>query len=162
VQAFPLTFEQTGEETSVNIERITTREKLQEAFQIRMEVFVDEQQVPKDLEMDEYDASPETAHHILVVTEDGVPAATGRFIEYKPDTAKMQRIAVRKPFRGKGTGRALMSALEAWAKEKGYSYSLLDAQCQAEPFYQKLGYVTVSPEKFLDAGIPHVRMKKPL
>lgn len=142
--------------------RIDTQEKLKEAFRIRLEVFVDEQQVPEDLEMDEYDVSPDAARHLLVVTNDGIPAATGRFIEYKPDTAKMQRIAVRKPFRGKGTGRELMSALEKWAKDEGFTYSLLDAQCHAETFYQKLGYETISPETFLDAGIPHVRMKKKL
>ncbi|WP_199617738.1 GNAT family N-acetyltransferase [Paenibacillus alkalitolerans] len=142
--------------------RISSQEMLQEAFRIRMEVFVDEQQVPEDLEMDEYDVSPESARHMLLISEEGVPAAAGRFIEYKPDTAKMQRIAVRGRFRGKGTGRELIAALEEWAKEEGYAYSVLDAQCQAEPFYQKLGYETVSAETFLDAGIPHVRMMKPL
>jgi len=145
----------------MKITRIETEQSLQQAFRIRMEVFVDEQKVPADLEMDEYDASPSAAKHVLLEI-DGVPAATGRFIEYKPDTAKMQRIAVRKPYRGKGVGRALMQSLEAWAKGEGYAYSLLDAQCRAEPFYRSLGYETVSPETFLDAGIPHVRMKKAL
>jgi predicted GNAT family N-acyltransferase len=142
--------------------RIHDRAELEKAFQIRLEVFVDEQQVPEDLEMDEYDVSPDAARHVLLVTNEGEPAATGRFIEYKHDTAKIQRIAVRANFRMQGTGRALMEALEQWAKEEGYTYGLLDAQCQAEPFYRKLGYETVSPEIFLDAGIEHVRMKKRL
>ena len=146
----------------MKIVRIETQESLKQAFRIRLEVFVQEQQVPEDLEMDEYDVSPEAARHLLLLDEDGTPAAAGRFIEYKPDTAKMQRVAVRKPYRGRGTGRELMGALEKWAKEEGFTYSLLDAQCQAEPFYKKLGYETVSPETFLDAGIPHVRMKKKL
>ncbi|HZG75454.1 MAG TPA: GNAT family N-acetyltransferase [Paenibacillus sp.] len=145
----------------MKLTRIETDEALQQAFRIRMEVFVDEQKVPSDLEMDEYDVSPAAARHALLEV-DCAPAATGRFIEYKPDTAKMQRIAVRQPYRGKGVGRALMLGLEAWAKEAGYAYALLDAQCQAEPFYLSLGYETVSPETFLDAGIPHVRMKKSL
>ncbi len=148
-------------ELRMKIKKIKTDEALQQAFGIRLEVFVDEQKVPSDLEMDEYDVSPAAARHALLEI-DGVPAATGRFIEYEPDTAKMQRIAVRRPYRGKGVGRALMAGLEAWAKEEGYSYSLLDAQCQAEPFYRSLGYETVSQETFLDAGIPHVRMKKTL
>jgi len=141
--------------------RIREDEQLRKAFAVRMEVFVEEQKVPEDLEMDEHDASPDAARHVLLEA-DGEPAATGRFIEYKPDTAKMQRIAVRLPYRGKGVGAALMNELERWASEEGYRYSLLDAQCQAAPFYEKLGYETVSPETFLDAGIPHVRMKKTL
>jgi len=141
--------------------RIDTEETLRQAFEIRFEVFVDEQGVPREEEMDQYDASPAAARHLLLEI-DGVPAATGRFIEYKPDTAKMQRIAVRQAYRGRGVGRELMLALESWAKEEGYTRSLLDAQCQAEPFYRSLGYAAVSPETFLDAGIPHVRMAKPL
>jgi predicted GNAT family N-acyltransferase len=146
---------------NIHILRIRTEQELHQAFQIRVEVFVEEQQVPKDVELDEYDVSPQAARHILVMI-DGQAAATGRWIKYKPDTAKMQRIAVRQLFRGLGLGRKLMEALEEWAREEGFAYSLLDAQCQAEPFYAKLGYVTVSSETFLDAGIPHVRMKKKL
>jgi predicted GNAT family N-acyltransferase len=145
----------------MKVKRIASEQELHQAFQIRVEVFVEEQNVPKDLEMDEYDVSPDAARHVLI-TDEANPAATGRFIAYLPETAKMQRIAVRRAYRDKGLGRELMKALEAWAKEEGFSYGLLDAQCQAEPFYQKLGYETISPETFLDAGIPHVRMRKKL
>ncbi|MCI3921471.1 GNAT family N-acetyltransferase [Paenibacillus sp. TRM 82003] len=141
--------------------RITTTEQLKKAFQIRIEVFVEEQKVPPEEEMDRYDDSPAAAKHVLLMDGDE-PAATGRYIEYKPDTAKMQRIAVRSPYRERGVGRKLMSALEDWAREEGYAYSVLDAQVQAEPFYKKQGYETISTETFLDAGIPHVRMRKPL
>jgi predicted GNAT family N-acyltransferase len=145
----------------MTVTRITSEQELHQAFQIRVEVFVEEQQVPKDLELDEYDVAPDAARHVLLA--DGLhPAATGRFIAYQPDTAKMQRIAVRQLYRGKGVGRQLMEALEAWAKEEGFAFSLLDAQCQAESFYSKLGYETISTETFLDAGIPHVRMRKKL
>ena len=141
--------------------KIDTEEALRKALDVRFEVFVDEQGVPREEEMDQYDASPASARHLLLEI-DGEPAAAGRFIAYKPDTAKMQRIAVRRTYRGRGVGRELMLALESWAKEEGFTNSLLDAQCQAEPFYRSLGYAAVSPETFLDAGIPHVRMTKPL
>ena len=145
----------------MKIIRITTEEELRTAKQIRIRVFVEEQQVPPELEMDEYDETPGSANHMLIL--DGmIPAATGRFVEYDRDTAKLQRIAVMQPYRGKGVGRELVLALEAWAAEKGYKASLLDAQCQAEGFYGKLGYKKVSDEIFLDAGIEHVRMKKTL
>lgn len=141
--------------------RITTEEDLKRALQIRLEVFVDEQNVPLEEEVDRYDESPSAARHLLL-TDGDEAAATGRFIEYRPDTAKMQRIAVRRAYRSRGAGRALMTALEDWAREAGYAHSLLDAQVQAEPFYKKLGYETISAETFLDAGIPHVRMRKSL
>jgi len=139
--------------------RIATEEELLMAKEIRIRVFVEEQQVPPELEMDEYDESPGSAKHVLVM-DGNIPAAAGRFVEYDQNTAKLQRIAVMRPYRGKGVGRELVLALEAWAAEEGYKASLLDAQCQAEGFYEKLGYKKVSEDVFLDAGIEHVRMKK--
>jgi predicted GNAT family N-acyltransferase len=140
---------------------IMTDENLQQAFEIRFKVFVEEQGVPRDLEMDEYDESPEACHHFLVM-DDGLPIATGRWKEYEPGAAKMQRIAVLKPKRGIGVGKYLLLGMEEDAKQRGYHCSVLDAQCSAETFYQKLGYETESTEPFLDANIWHVRMRKSL
>ncbi|MDR9852844.1 GNAT family N-acetyltransferase [Paenibacillus sp. VCA1] len=141
---------------------VTTPEQLQQALDIRKKVFVEEQLVPLDLEIDEHDAISEDVHHILVQNEDGGYVATGRLIYYNNDTAKMQRIAVLKEHRQGGYGRILLMALENRARELGLAYSILDAQCQAEGFYAKQGYETISKEPFDDAGIPHVRMKKSL
>ncbi|MFC5531962.1 GNAT family N-acetyltransferase [Cohnella yongneupensis] len=141
--------------------RVTTEEMLQQALAIRVAVFVDEQGVPMELEKDEYDASPEASRHHLLSAE-GENVATGRWKTYEPGVAKMQRIAVLKPHRGKGFGSKLLEAMEQDAKACGYHSSLLDAQCSAEDFYRKLGYETVSTEPFLDAGILHVRMLKKL
>jgi len=142
---------------------VTNKEQLQQCLDIRMEVFVREQQVDASLEVDEFDQSPEACTHMLLLV-DGQPAATGRMRPYENanSTMKLQRIAVLKPMRGTGAGKAIVLGLEEQAKKLGFAYTLLDAQCQAEVFYQKLGYVTISPETFLDAGIPHVRMKKQL
>ena len=140
---------------------VTTEEQLHEALNIRKEVFVEEQKVPEDLEIDEYDTLDADAEHILI-QYDGQFAAVGRVTHYNKDTAKMQRIAVRKPYRSKGLGRVLLVAMENKAREMMLQYSVLDAQCQAEGFYEKLGYVTISEEPFDDAGIMHVRMKKEL
>lgn len=141
--------------------QITTVEYLQQAFDIRIKVFVEEQGVSRDIEMDEYDESPEACHHFLMF-EDGLPIATGRWKEYEPGTVKMQRIAVLKPKRGLGVGKYLLQEMEEDAKRRGYQSSVLDAQCSAELFYQKLGYQTESTEPFLDANILHVRMRKHL
>ncbi|SMF88040.1 Predicted N-acyltransferase, GNAT family [Paenibacillus uliginis N3/975] len=146
---------------AAEIINVTTEEQLREALDIRKEVFVIEQKVPLDIEIDELDSLDADAHHILIKYE-GEYAATGRVTYYNKDSAKMQRIAVRKPFRSKGLGRVLLMAMETQARELKLLHSVLDAQCQAEAFYSKLGYVTTSDEPFDDAGIPHVRMKKQL
>jgi len=140
---------------------VTTQQQLNECLDIRRKVFVEEQQVDESLEIDEFDESPQACSHVLLHI-DGNPAATGRMRPYTDDTMKLQRIAVLKEHRGTGAGKAIVLALEEEASRIGYTCTLLDAQCQAEPFYSKLGYITVSPETFLDAGIPHVRMKKRL
>lgn len=141
---------------------ITTQDRLNDALDIRMKVFVEEQGVPRELELDEYDESPSSCRHFIVLNEDGEPIATGRWKEYEPGVAKMQRIAVLKPDRGSGIGRQLLEGMEEDALKLGYTASLLDAQCTAEAFYKKLGYITESTEPFLDADILHVRMRKTL
>lgn len=138
---------------------VNTEQQLKECLAIRTEVFVEEQKVPLDLEIDEYDKLGADVHHILIELNGGY-AATGRLTYYKDNSAKMQRIAVRKEYRSQGIGKVLLIALEELARELGLSKSVLDAQCQAEPFYRKLGYETISSEPFDDAGIPHVRMVK--
>ncbi|MFD0670205.1 GNAT family N-acetyltransferase [Cohnella sp. GCM10027633] len=145
----------------MQVVKITNEEQLEQALVIRFAVFVDEQGVPSDLEKDEYDASPESCNHHLLL--DGETAlATGRWKTFEPGVAKMQRIAVLQASRGQGLGKTLLEAMERDAKAHGYHSSLLDAQCSAEAFYRKLGYETISAEPFLDAGIEHVRMVKRL
>ncbi|AIQ46737.1 GCN5 family acetyltransferase [Paenibacillus sp. FSL R7-0273] len=146
---------------AAEIIHVTTEEQLQMGLDIRKKVFVEEQQVPAEEEIDEYDVIGDQVHHLLVIDE-GLPVATGRLIYYKAGSAKMQRIAVHKEYRSKGYGRVLLMALEERAKELGLVFSVLDAQCQAEDFYAKQGYEVISEEPFYDAGILHVRMQKKL
>lgn len=145
----------------MEIVRVTTEDQLHMAFAIREKVFVEEQKVPAEEEIDEYDVIGDNSHHFLLMDE-GQPAATGRLIYYKAGTAKMQRIAVHKHHRSKGYGRILLLAMEEHARELGLEASILDAQCHAEDFYTKLGYEVISKEPFYDAGILHVRMQKTL
>lgn len=145
----------------MNVIPVTSRRELDDCLAIRMEVFVNEQKVLADLELDEYDVSPEACHHILLAAGEK-PIGTGRWKVYEEGTAKLQRIAVLKEHRGGGTGRLLVEALEDNARQAGMKRTVLDGQCYAEGFYHKLGYRTVSTEPFLDAGILHVRMIKDL
>ncbi|PQP80573.1 GNAT family N-acetyltransferase [Paenibacillus sp. PCH8] len=146
---------------AAEISYVTTEEQLEQALGIRHHVFVIEQQVPAEIEIDEYDVISPDVHHVLLYT-DGQAVATGRLIYYSKDTAKMQRIAVLESHRSFGYGRVLLLAMEERARELGLSYSVLDAQCQAQKFYEKLGYEVISEEPFYDADILHVRMRKSL
>jgi len=120
-------------------------------FQIRLEVFVQEQNVPPDEERDEYE---ETALHFLARQEEK-PVGTARVL-LKPGAAKITRVAVKKSARGRGIGAALIRHIEANVTVKKF---MLDAQTQALAFYQSLGYQEEG-EEFLEAGIPHFRMVK--
>lgn len=148
-------------ELAAEISYVSTEEQLEQALGIRHHVFVIEQQVPAEIEIDQYDVISPDVHHVLLST-DGQAVATGRLIYYSKDTAKMRRIAVLESHRSFGYGRVLLLAMEELARELGLSYSVLDAQCQAQKFYEKLGYEVISEEPFYDADILHVRMRKSL
>jgi len=118
---------------------------------IRFEVFVQEQNVPAELEMDNMDA---VCLHAVAYAEDGTPVGTGRLL---PD-GHIGRMAVRKPGRGKGIGGELLQALMAQARVRGDKAVLLSAQTHAAPFYERHGF-NVDGEEFFEAGIPHINMQ---
>lgn len=129
----------------------------QDCFAIREAVFVQEQNVPLALEMDEYDA---TATHFLLRDDAGTPLATARLLD-KNGAAKIGRVAVLKPFRGRGLGLVLMRAVLDDARRRGFAEVVLDSQTYAIPFYERLGFAAEG-EEFDDAGIPHFRMRRGL
>ncbi|MEF3310255.1 GNAT family N-acetyltransferase [Paenibacillus sp. GYB004] len=145
--------------TMIDTITVQNNDQLEMCLNLRREVFVKEQSVPEELEVDQWDVLGTECRHILILS-DGEAAATARLIRYDAQTAKMQRVAVRSALRGQGYGRIVMEALEKLARELGFSRSLLDAQVTARPFYERLGYEAVSEELFYDAGILHVRMTK--
>ena len=132
-------------------------EDLQRAYAIRMKVFVEEQQVPADEELDALDA---VSLHALV-EDDGVAVATGRLIP--PDAehayAKIGRMAVLKESRKTGAGSAVMRFLVEEARARNYAEVRLSAQDHAIAFYEKHGF-RVCSERFMDCNIPHHWMKR--
>ena len=126
----------------------------EDALSVRRQVFIDEQQVPEELEIDEFE---EDAVH-FVAYHDELPVGAGR-MRLKNNKAKAERICVLSSCRGLNVGRTLMDALENEAQKDGAHEVVLHAQTQAIPFYQKLTY-TVTSSEFLDAGIPHREMRK--
>lgn len=138
----------------MNVLAVNHEQQLQDAFIVRKLVFVEEQQVSAEEEYDEFDA---TANHVVLYDE-GVPVGAGRIREVE-DIGKIERICVLSSHRSKGAGRLIMEALEELAAQKNLHKVKLHAQTHAEPFYQKLGYKTVS-DVFMEANIPHVVMVK--
>ncbi|BBB71446.1 GNAT family N-acetyltransferase [Bacillus anthracis] len=138
---------------------VQTDEQLRDAFSVRKQVFVKEQQVSAEEEYDEYDEFEETSIHVVIYDND-VPVGAGRFRTID-GIGKMERICVLASHRKKGIGKIVMDALEAYAKENSLSKLKLHAQTHAEDFYKKLGYVTNS-DVFMEANIPHIVMIKEL
>jgi predicted GNAT family N-acyltransferase len=131
-----------------------TEEEIQEVFNIRKTVFVEEQQVPLEEEIDEYEN--DSTHFVLYDQNSAVGAGRFRILD---GVGKVERICVLPSIRGKGAGRELMLAIEDYAKQQPLLQLKLNAQTYAIPFYEGLGYEVISDE-FLDAGIPHKTMKK--
>lgn len=125
-----------------------------DAALIRNEVFVVEQNVPAELEMDEMDA---LCVHAVAYDQGGTPVATGRLL---PD-GHIGRMAVRKNGRGQGIGGAVLQALMAAARERGDHEVALNAQTHAAPFYASHGF-TQEGELFMEAGIEHIHMRATL
>jgi predicted GNAT family N-acyltransferase len=127
---------------------------LRRAFAVRAMVFCDEQGIPYDLEHDENDR---TALHVLGEL-DGEPAAAGR-MRFIGDTAKLERLAVRKNFRGRGFGRMLTDYMIATAALRGCAKCKMHAQAYLKDFYAAHGFV-VEGELFQEAGIDHYLMRR--
>lgn len=118
---------------------------------IRHTVFVEEQGVPVELELDGEDSS---AWHAAAFSDDGRLIGTGRMLR----SGKIGRMAVSQSMRRQGIGRALLDALVAEAKRLKLEEVSLGAQLPAVPFYERAGFEAYG-DVFLDAGIDHKMMR---
>ena len=118
---------------------------------VREEVFVLEQRVPLELEWDEHDAG---CRHAIALAAGGEAIGTARLL---PE-GRIGRMAVRKAWRGRGVGAALMRALLDEARSAGMTEIALHAQTHAAGFYRRFGF-SATGEPFDEAGIPHVEMR---
>ena len=123
---------------------------------LRHEVFVSEQGVPLDLEIDEHD---ETATHIVAL-DDGELVGTCRLLQ-AGDQGKFGRLVVARRARGRGIGAALLAEAERRAQGMGCDRMVLAAQTSAMGLYERAGYTTRG-DVYLDAGIEHMTMEKAL
>ncbi|MYL50123.1 GNAT family N-acetyltransferase [Halobacillus litoralis] len=140
----------------MDIVKVRNKQQKDDAFYVRRVVFVDEQQVPLEIEIDEFD---DTAIH-FVGYEEKQPVAASR-LRFVHGFGKLERICVTKENRGRSYGKQIIKSMEDVIRDYAFDKAKLNAQTHAEVFYESLGYVTIS-DPFMDAGIPHVTMVKKL
>lgn len=174
--------------TDVRVTTADGEGEREDAFAVRRVVFVDEQDVDERLEWDDWDDADETTHFVAYASvadatdgdgseggdgsesseasEGGEPGerpvGAARLRPKDPDVGavgKVERVAVLAEARESGVGRALMDALEAHGRDRGFEQFLLHSQTHAAEFYERLGYERFGDE-FDEAGIPHVKMRK--
>jgi predicted GNAT family N-acyltransferase len=124
-----------------------------EAFLVRQEVFIREQGVPAELELDEFD--PSAAHALANLN--GRCIGTGRLVDLGNRQAQIGRMAVLAQFRNQGVGRQVLEMLIDIAKSQEFESIVLHSQVSAIPFYEKLGFQAQGPT-YDEAGIAHRNM----
>lgn len=137
-----------------SIHQVQWRAQQQALRLIRETVFMQEQGVPAELEWDGEDGD---AIHLLATNDEGNPIGCARILS----DGHIGRMAVLKAWRGRGVGRALLQRAVEVVDGIGCREAFLDAQRYAIPFYERLGFIAEG-EEFLDAGIPHRHMRRPL
>ena len=135
---------------SIRINKVDSDLELAHVFEIRREVFVDEQDCPPELE---WEFEDESNHFLARLDELPVGAARWRKTE---KGYKLERFAVAMAYRGKGVGQALVAAVLADLPNDA-SYVYLHAQVQAMGLYRKFGFEPEGPQ-FEEAGIQHFKM----
>lgn len=127
-----------------------------DATRLRMSVFVEEQGIDPEIELDAHDAG---AVHAVAYNRLAQPVATGRLLYEAPGDARIGRMAVDRVVRGQRWGRMVLDSLVHAARERGDAQVTLHAQRSAEGFYLRAGFEAVG-EPFEEAGIPHITMRR--
>jgi len=140
---------------AARIVAIESPQRMADAHAVRRRVFIEEQHVPEELELDEDD---QHAVHALALLDDR-PVGCGRFVVHGGVEVKIGRMAVLAELRGTGIGQAILEFLMSEARRRGFARAVLHAQLSAEGFYLKQGFLPVGPV-FEEAGMSHRRMER--
>ncbi|MBE6583019.1 MAG: GNAT family N-acetyltransferase [Ruminococcaceae bacterium] len=133
--------------------RIAKKSDIEKVYALRHEVFVNEQNVPPEIEIDEED---DHATHIIAV-ENGTAVGCARVL-FGEDGGHIGRLAVKKNERGRGIGKEICRFIIEICRERGYKRVWLNSQLHAVGFYEKLGF-SRRGETFFEAGIEHIEME---
>ena len=152
-----LTAYEAGQEV-VSLRSGSWNELSRDAERLRLAVFVREQGVPREIEIDALDP---VARHVVLFNGLNQPVATGRLVTDAPGAGRIGRMAVDRSVRGGRWGRMVLDSLVEAARARGDKEVVLHAQRHAEVFYLRAGF-TVVGEPYEEAGIPHITMRKSL
>jgi len=136
---------------------IASDRELKDAFEVRRQVFIEEQGISEDLVFDDHDGE---ALHMVVKDGERI-IGTARVLFLADNQAKLERMAVLKPFRRKGIGRRIISFLDADLRNKQVEQVVLHAQLEVVAFYKSCGFEE-SGLPFWEAGIKHLNMQRRL
>lgn len=125
------------------------------AYAIRRRVFIEEQNVPEEIELDADDAL--AFHALATIGKDAI--GCGRMLDHGDGEVKIGRMAVVPEFRGTGVGRDILRFLMESARARGFRKAILHAQVVAQGFYAKEGFTPLG-DVFDEAGIAHRKMEK--
>lgn len=138
----------------ITVKRAETETDLEAAIGVRFRVFVDEQSIPAEEELDEDDA---IATHAIALAG-GRAIGAGRVV-VRDGVARIGRMAVDRSHRRRGIGGLLLRFLEAEAEAQGATEYVLHAQEYVKSFYAAHGYAERGGV-FLEVDLPHVEMRK--
>ena len=128
---------------------------MQQAFEVRRQVFVREQDISEDLVFDGYDRE---ALHMVV--KDGERVIGSARVQFLADNqAKLERMAILKRYRRKGIGREMLLFLDTVWQDKQVQQVIIHAQLEVVPFYKLCGFDELGLP-FWEAGIKHIEMRK--
>lgn len=136
----------------LHIKKVQDKNDFKKTIAIRKNVFIKEQKVPPDIEIDGLD--PEAEHFIAYFNNKPIGCAR---IRTKDNYAKLERIAIIKEYRGKGYGAELTKFLINYCKQKIFKEICLHSQIYISNFYKKFGFKSKG-KHFFEAGIEHVEM----
>ncbi len=139
------------------VKLVGNEDEFESAIAVRFRVFVAEQAVPPEEELDEDDA---TAIHAIALVH-GQVVGTGRLVSREDGDGQVGRMAVDQPWRQQGVGGQILLFLEDEARSLGMARCVLHAQEYVKGFYAARGYQEYG-EPFLEVNIPHVEMHKEL
>ena len=126
-----------------------------QALPLRVEVFVQEQGVPLEMEQDEHD---DLSEHLVVKNALGLGVATARLLPSEGGVARLGRMAVERQLRGHGLGRLMLQSAIQRAKQRADAALLIHAQTSAQAFYAQVGFVPQG-DVFMEAGLEHIEMR---
>ena len=146
--------------TAITLLEADTPALFDRCLAVRQAVFTGELGVPAGGERDSRDCLDGECRHFLI-TRGGQDIGAVRCLPQADGTLRLQRFCIRRDCRGQGAGRQTLREVEERFRREGFSAVALDAKCSAQGFYTACGYETVSGP-FLEAGVLHVAMQRPL